>query len=148
MQADGTIVSAWRSALAGLCVRHPDLAAKPYWLVDDAGYLHVGCGAVHDTSTGQVRNLPICSVRLVYFPGEDLARKWFAAAWAGYLQHEALELVTYNGEPPLNAHAEPYVSNPYNRGLRDGFPSVLDQAALVKALAVVMDPADAEALVR
>lgn len=142
------VVEAWREAFSGLRVRHPDPGAKPWRLFTDDGILHVGCGNVHDTLTSALRDLPICSVRLTYFPGPDLARKWFAAAWAGYIQHEALELVTHDGVSPLNPHEEPYETNPYNRGLRNGFPSVLTPDALQRALEVVMDPSAAEILVR
>lgn len=139
------VVGAWERALKGLRVRHPDPSGLPR-ISFSHGHLHVGCGNVTDTLTSTPRDLPIASVRLDYFPGDDLARKWFAAAWAGYLQHEALELVTYEGVSPLDAHAEPYATNPYNRGLRDGFPPVLNRETLVRAFAVVMDPADVAAL--
>lgn len=141
------IAAAWRGALDGLFVRHPDPDALPYWLVSDDGHLHVGCGNVHDTLTGAVRDLPVASVRLTYFPGDGLARRWFAAGWAGYVTHEALELVKYEGRPPLDPHEEPYATNPFNRGLRDGFPPVLTPGSLERALAVVMDPADARKVV-
>lgn len=141
------MVLSWRRALAGLRVRHPDPAGRPRFHVTDDGVLHVGCGNVHDTLTGDLRDLPICSVRLTFFPGDDLARQWFAAAWAGYLSHEALELVTHDGAPPLDPHAEPYELNPCNRGLRDGFPNHLTPESLLRTLEVVMPPDAARALV-
>lgn len=36
----------------------------------------------------------VTNVRLAYFPGTALARRWLAVAWAGFMFHEALELVT------------------------------------------------------
>lgn len=81
----------------------------------------------------------ISNVRLAFFPGVELARMWVAAAWSGYLQHEALELVTVDGIAPLNPHLEPYEMNPWNRGLRNGLPSVLTRESMIEAFAVVMD---------
>lgn len=144
---DQRVLDAWRVSLAAIQVKHLDPAARPRLVLSADGHLHVGCGNVTDTSTGARRDLPICSVRLEYHPGDDtLARQWFAAAWAGYQTHEALEIVKHQGRAVLDPHAEPYPDATQNRGLKDGFPSVLTRDAFFRTLCVVMDPADAAAL--
>lgn len=89
----------------------------------------------------------ISNVRLTFFPGVTLARMWIAAAWAGYIQHEALELVEVDGVNPLDPHAQPDNAIPQNRGLRDGLPPVLNRNTLIDGLAVVMDREHAVRLV-
>lgn len=112
--------------------------------------LYVGLDETTCTLTGKVmRDFTISCVRLTYFPGVRLAQAWFAAAWAGYLLHESLELVTLAGDRAakvLDPHAEPYTTNPINRGLRVGFPVELTPQTLLATLRLVMDPADADAL--
>ncbi len=93
----------------------------------------------------------ISNVKLTYFPGIDLARKWLASAWAGYIQHEALELVTVGGtlDRPLCPHTETAAGTyAYDRGLRDGLPIELTPATLERSLCVVMEPEHARALMR
>lgn len=146
------LVRLWADALAMLTIRHPNPTSKPVVTLSDIGphaMLTLEVADATDTATGEPheRNpLLISQVRLSFFPGVRLARQWMAAAWAGLLQHEALELVTIDGRIVLNPHDEPYVLNPWNRGLRDGLPPVLDAASLRKALAVVMDIDWADAL--
>lgn len=150
---DGDLVRLWADALQSLVIRHPNPAAKPTIQLD--GW-HSGVSMIMmvydatDTETDEPhpRNpLIISTVRLTYFPGVRLARQWLAAAWAGLLQHEALELVTCDGRIVLNPHQEPYTENPWNRGLRDGLPVELTPETLRKALAVVMDPDWADVLI-
>lgn len=148
-----SIKEQWASALQGLDVRHPraDSAPSLVLLDGDPPVLQVSVkmhvSTVDDTP---ILELPISSVRLCIWPGVTLARQWLAAAWAGYLQHEALELVTVGErtERPLDPHAEPYATNPYNRGLRDGFPVELTWLSLRRALCVVMHDSDAQRLLR
>lgn len=135
----------WRAALAPLVVRHPDRRCKPVVEVRDGDPPTLYVGLDRAWSTAAPKNPPrqpfaISNVALTYFPGDDLARKWFAAAWAGYLMHEGLELVTVGDleTRPLDPHEDPYQTNPYNRCLRDGFPPTLDAVALYRALQVVM----------
>lgn len=139
-----SLADQWREALADLEVKHPNPLARPKLLVhgiEDATLTvsieqHRDTRGVNDTLWSE---FPISNVRLTFFPGEKMARIWIAAAWAGYLQHEALELVSVGDENPLDPHQQPYPLNPWNRGLRDGFPPVLDRDTLIASLAVVMD---------
>lgn len=147
VSGDNDLVRLWADALAPLVIRHPNPKARAAVQLSGAGTEAALTLMVYnalDTATEEPheRNpLLISSVRLTYFPGVRLARQWMAAAWAGYLQHEALELVTVgrSAQWPLNPHEEPYRDNPWNRGLRDGLPRELTPATLRKALAVVMD---------
>ncbi len=79
----------------------------------------------------------ICSVTLRFFPGAEGARLWLACAFASYLMHEALELVTCDGARIADPHGEPYISNPWNRSLREGFPSQLTPESLAATIRVV-----------
>lgn len=144
----------WRDALGGLTVRHPDRRSRPRVEVMPGlgGGTAVRVSVDHVTSTRSsklaprgewIEALDISTVEIDFWPGEKLARQWFAAAWAGYCMHEALELVEGpDGEPPLDPHAEPYATNPINRCLRDAFPPHLDKHRMWKTLCLVM-PEDA-----
>jgi hypothetical protein len=87
----------------------------------------------------------ISDVRLTFFPGMTLARKWMAAAWAALGAHESLELCTVGNlvDRPLDPHAEPYEADV---PLRVGFPPLLTPESMERALRVVMEPAHAQAL--
>lgn len=144
-----TLAAQWWAALAGLEVRHPNGRSRVVLdvLTTEPPQLYVGLDETTCTLTGEPRpDFAISTVALTYFPGERLARRWFAAAWAGYCQHEALELVTLAGDRSakvLDPHAEPYATNPVNRGLRVGFPVALTPWTLVDTLALVMPRCDA-----
>lgn len=138
----------WRSALAGLRVWHPNGTSTTllHLSADVEPVLKISLDKITDTRdlvTEMRSPFVISCVRLTYFPGATIARRWLAAGWAGYVAHEALELVTFGGDSVLDPHAEPYPDAPGNRGLRDGFPSVLTPDSLVRALAVVMSEDDA-----
>lgn len=136
-----TIAEQWERALRPLEVRHPNGRSRCVLRVSDGDppTLYIGLDETTCTKDGHVmRDFAISSVALCYFPGEALARQWFAAGFVGYLQHEALELVTLAGAPVLDPHAEPYPENPYNRGLRNGFPVELNPATLFETLLLVM----------
>ena len=139
-----TLAGLWADALRDVVIRHPNPSARPLIDIDESGepVLRISVSNHRDTGdrdNGAWESFTISNVRLTYFPGERLARAWIAAAWAGYLQHEALELVTVDGLAILNPHDKPYDSNPWNRGLRAGLPAVLNRTTLVAALATVMD---------
>lgn len=142
----------WEGALAELDVRHPNGRSQVVLHVSDGApaILYIGLAETTCTLTDAVmKDFAISNVRLAYWPGARLAQAWFAAAWVGYLQHEALELVTLAGDRAakvLDPHAAPYATNPLNRGLRVGFPAELTPASLLATLRLVMDPADADAL--
>lgn len=153
-----TLGRLWADALERVLVRHPNPEARPQVSIsgDEQPIMVVSVSSHRDTNAAYVASAPggiwesfvISNVRLTYFPGVALARAWFAAAWSGYIQHEALELVTVDGKAVLDPHSQPYRLNPCNRGLRDGFPSELTPAALVAGLAVTMPDRDAADLVR
>lgn len=149
-----TLADQWADAMRDLVVRHPNPFSTPQLRLT-AGpppYLHFALDRARCTLDPRKVRAPfaISSVELTYFPGAQLARQWVAAAWCGYLQHEALELVSVGGlvEKPLDPHALPYEINPTNRGLRDGMPTKLTPETLVSALCVVMDLEHALELVR
>jgi len=132
----------WRDALAPLVVRHPNRASEVrlHLSGDVEPILKVSLDAVMDTRdqvTPMRSPFVISCVRLTFWPGSRRAREWFAAGWSGYVQHEALELVTLDGAAVLDPHEEPYATNPNNRGLRDGLPPVLTEATIARAMAVV-----------
>jgi hypothetical protein len=136
----------WHEALRDVVIRHPNQRSKvlAHLTDDDAPVLRLSLDFTYDSRDRAVdawSPFTIAGVKLTYFPGVKLAREWLAAAFSGYCQHEALELVTVGGltERPLDPHAEPFA---YDRGLRDGLPPVLNRATLIQALAVVM-PTDA-----
>lgn len=136
----------WRNVLQSMVVRHPDRRSKAEirLLEGDPPMLYVGLDRGYDTTdpTDEKWRGPfaISTVKLSFFPGENLARKWLAAAWAGYVMHEALEMVTVGDHTtrPLDPHDEPYDTNPFNRSLRDGFPVELTPETLRKTLELVM----------
>lgn len=142
----------WADALAPLEVRHPNrVSTVKLTLVDAAVPLLMiqldRTPSTRDPTKEMHRPFTISNVELTYFPGTLLAQAWFAAAFSGYVQHEALELVSVGGVNPIDPHVEPYELNPANRGLRDGMPSRLTPETLLRALEVVMDREHAVALV-
>jgi hypothetical protein len=152
--SDSELTQLWAVALGGLDIRHPNGRSEVELRLmgEDRLQLYVGLDQTWCTLTG-ARKAPfaISTVTLTYWPGSSrISRAWFAAAWAGYCQHEALELVTLIHDwssKVLDPHAEPYISNPANRGLRDGFPVELTPTSLLDTLALVMPRADAVRLV-
>lgn len=144
-----TMYEQWCDALAPVLIRHADPAASVRIEIGNTmpPSLTLSVENVLDNDTGErMEKLVISCVDLVYFPGTTAARAWIAAAWAGYLAHEGLEHVTANGNRVLDPHAEPYPTNPYNRGVRDALPVVLTPDAMHKALCVIMDADAADRL--
>lgn len=141
MATDGELAQLWHLALGALVIRHPNGRSRCVLRIIDGDppQLYVGLDETTCTRDGHVmRDFAISTVRLRCWPGETLARQWFSAAWVGYLQHEALELVTHAGVAVLDPHAAPYVSNAVNRGLRDGFPVELTAETMIHTLELVM----------
>jgi hypothetical protein len=136
--------AAWHDALAPLILRHPNGWSRVVLRLtcrSDAPRLHVSLDANPCTLTGEIKHdFAISDVKLSYFPGARLAQAWIACAWAGFLMHEALELVTIGDHATqvLPPHAEPYPANPFNRPLREVLPVELTPETLRAALAVVM----------
>lgn len=148
------LATQWMHALSPVIVRHPSSFSTPKLELTPGPpvHLHFALDRAHDTSDPKKemrRPFRIASVELTYFPGVHLARAWLAAAWCGYLQHEALELVSVGDlkTKALDPHAAPYETNPQNRGLREGMPVKLTPETLERSLCVVMDPEHARALV-
>lgn len=138
----------WACALQPCIVRHPTGAVVRLTLIDGAEpVLRLELDETRDSRdpTRVMKRFIISNVTLSYFPGATLARQWLAAAWAGYCQHEALELTTVGNliDRPLDPHAEPFH---YDRGLRDGLPVRLTPETLERALRVAMEPEHARAL--
>ncbi len=148
--SEGTspLAKLWAGALRIVEVRHPDPECTVQLEMRNAELtIRLRC---RDTANPDrwIEDFVFSCIRFDCWPGEFLARAWLSAAWAGCLQHEALELVTVDGIAVLNPHAEPYPVNPYNRGVRDGMPFVLTQESLTTALTVAMTPDHAHQLVR
>lgn len=138
----------WRDALSVMSIEHPNRESTVLVkLVDDLPpRLTVSLDWTRDTVTGKRReSFQISTVRLCYFPGVRLAQAWLAAAWAGYVLHESLEMVTADGVRPIDPHEERPASphrlspQPFDRGLRDGLPQLLTRETLIRTLLVVMD---------
>lgn len=140
------LVKQWRDALADLVVRHPNRASRVSIEVDDRANLRIALDQTRDSRDPEVVLSPfvISNVKLTFFPGVKIARAWLAAAFAGYVQHEALELVTVGDltTRPLDPHEPPFT---FDRGLRKGLPVELTPETLVESLAVVMGHEAAEA---
>lgn len=131
----------WRDALSVLCVRHPNRLSAVECRISDDDVLTVQLDETVDTrdlTTPMRAPFVISCVRLACWPGADRAREWFAAGFAGYCMHEALELVTFGGAAVLDPHEQPYAENTANRCLRDGFPPVLTEETLARAMRVVL----------
>lgn len=130
----------WITALYPLDIRHPDSApvVELELLHGDPPQLAFRLDAHRDTVKPSKVHRPfnVSTVSLTYFPGARVARAWVAAAWAGYVMHEALELVTANGARPIDPHADVT----HDVCLRDGLPAVLTPESLRTALSVVMRP--------
>lgn len=144
-------IEQWYDALEGVIVRHPDRRNTVKLELLSGPSLSISMDKVTSTVSEELWSpFQISTVKLSYFPGVDLARKWLAAAWAGYCAHEALELVTVGDwkTRPLDPHEEPYPTNPYNKGLRDGFPVELTPETLRLSLLLVMSPEQVSVLMK
>lgn len=139
--ADGLrnpIALEWLGALTGMRIEHPNAESTVIVRLTNDPCIHLGLDHTRDTVTGVRRDrFAVASTRLVYFPGPALAREWLAAAWCGYMQHELLETVTYDGARVCDPHTPDYPHGPYNWTLRDGMPRELTPEALAKAMRVV-----------
>lgn len=101
-------------------------------------HLSVSLDYTYDNLDGRRRErFAIGSVRLTYFPGIREAQEWLTAAWCGYLQHEALELVTVDDVRVFDPHDDDYPHGPWNWTLCDGMPRELTPETLAKAMKVL-----------
>ncbi len=138
----------WYGALLSMSIRHPNRTSiVVLTLQDDALFptLTFGLDAHTCTVTGApFVPFPIATVSLRYFPGARIAQAWVAAAFAGFSQHESLELITADGVRPIDPHGADLA---HSRGLHVGLPSQLTPATLLAALCVVMNEDAARRLV-
>lgn len=141
------IGQAWREALSEVCLQHPNGMTATWELTHGhPPVLTVRLDGIACTVSGQpIPRFVVSCVELGYFPGKRLAQVWLACAFAGYVQHEALELVTAANERVLDPHQPPYH---WDRGLRQGFPVRLTPDSLRATLEAVMSPDAAETLIR
>lgn len=140
-----SLADKWRKAMASVRITHIDPTCEPVIAVS-GGDLDLSVSVIvrnaRDTTDQDRRwELTVSTVKLSYWPGETLAQAWIAAAWAGYIQHEALELVKVAGVRVLDPHLEPFT---YDRGLRCGFPPILTPRTLAETLTLVMDERDVD----
>jgi len=131
----------WRAALADVVIRHHDSRVTVRFEVtgDDDPYLHMRVENCLDSGyREEVRwpSLAVSSVKLTYFPGVAEARAWLAAGYAGYMMHEALELVTLGGDPTKRVF-DPHAGPENDKGLRRGLPVILTPETLEAAMSIV-----------
>lgn len=163
------LVELWRAALEPVVLRHAS-GATPRIAIGHRSHdtwpqLHLTVENIPCTlrPTQMRPSLSISCVKLTFWPGPTLARLWLACAWAGYAQHEALEMVTLAPEPDeasvtgelvylskiLDPHRNQWwdenvitvignAAYPHDRGVREGLPDELTPTTLIYALAVVM----------
>lgn len=141
------LAAKWEDALRSLVIRHPDprsiveleiIVGHPTSL---CFRLDVGFCTVDPAR--EIRPFIISTVNLTYFPGALVAQRWVAAAWTGYLMHEALELVRVHGERPIDPHGGDLA---IDKCLRHGLPVQLTAETLARTLALVVEPAAVTAM--
>lgn len=139
----------WADALADVIVRHPNRNITPILTLEDSGEPNLHFELDHNPSSDADETISpfrITNVRLTFFPGVDLARKWLAAAWACFLQHEALELVTIGDlktralDPHENRARLDYV-------FHTGLPFSLTPDTLLRALTTAIPREEAQQLI-
>lgn len=135
----------WAAALEPCIVRHPNRGITPLLTLHDepqpslAFELDANPSSDADETIAPFR---ITNVRLTFFPGVRAARAWLAAAWACFLQHEALELVTVGDlrtrvlDPHATRATLDYV-------FHTGLPFTLTPESLLAALATAIPRGDA-----
>lgn len=133
------MIDLWRKAMTDVQILHVDPTCEPkidIYGTADKPFLKVFVRNARDTVCQERRlgELTISCVRLTFWPGTEAAQKWIAAAWAGYMQHEALELVMVDNARIL----DPHQSADHDRGVRLGFPGVLTPETMEQALSLVM----------
>lgn len=146
----GTVTRQWAAALDGVIIRHPNRGITPLLTLEDGAepnlYFKLDSNPSSDADE-VITPFVITNVRLTFFPGIRAARAWLAAAWACFLQHEALELVTIGDlrtrvlDPHASRATLDYV-------FHTGLPFALTPESLLAALATAIPRADAEQLVR
>jgi len=133
-----TLYEHWKAAIAKLTFRHGDRSARPTFELFDGAHpvLNISVKNTRCSVTDEpIGSLAVSSVELTFWPGETVALRWLAAGYAGYIQHEALELVTLaDGTRPIDPHADPK----FDRGLRYGLPTRLTPETLLQSFEAIM----------
>ncbi len=144
----GLLTRQWADALEHVVVRHPNRSITPVLTLDDGPVPNLHFELDHNPSSDAdeiISPFRITNVKLTYFPGVRLARMWLAAAWACFLQHEALELVTIGDlktralDPHENRARLDYV-------FHTGLPFTLTPESLAAALATAIPREEVVAL--
>lgn len=146
----GELTRQWAAALDGVIIRHPNRGITPLLTLEDGTepnlYFKLDSNPSSDADE-VISPFVITNVRLTFFPGVRAARAWLAAAWACFLQHEALELVTVG-----NLHTrvlDPHASRAtLDYVFHTGLPFMLTPDTLLAALCTAIPRADAEQLIR
>lgn len=137
----------WAVALQGMRLKHPNRVSKTVLTLDTAPEpMLIFALDKHHCSVDDhvIEGFTVSCITLAYWPGLTLARIWMAAAWVGYLQHEALEgVLAPDGTRVLDPHGPGFA----DRGLRQGVPAVLTPESLRASLCAVMCRKDADALI-
>ncbi len=144
----GLLTRQWADALEHVIVRHPNRNITPILTLDDGPMPNLHFELDHNPSSDSDEDITpfrITNVKLAFFPGETLARMWLAAAWACFLQHEALELVTVGDlrtrvlDPHENRERLDHV-------FHTGLPFTLTPEALEDAIATAIPRAEVRRL--
>lgn len=135
----------WADALKDVIVRHPNRNITVLLTLDDGQEpnLHWELDANPSSNSDElIAPFRITNVRLTFFPGVSVARQWIAAAWACFLQHEALELVTVGD---LQARClDPHETRErLDHVFHTGLPFTLTPETLLSALATAIPRDDA-----
>lgn len=133
----------WADALTGVVVRHLNPVLTPMLTLEDSPepMLHIEIDKNPDSRDPAVMFEPfrVTNVRLAFFPGETLARKWLAVAWAGFMFHEALELVTSADfrDRVVDPHESPEL---LEWNFHRAFPRRLTRESMIETLATAIPP--------
>jgi hypothetical protein len=138
----------WAGALEHVIVRHPNRGITPRLTLDDSTSPVIYFELDQNPSSNSdeiISPFIITNVMLTFFPGIEAARAWLAAAWACFLQHEALELVTIGDF--MTRALDPHQSREaLNHVFHTGLPSHLTPESLRAALLTAIPAHDVDAL--
>ncbi len=140
----------WADALADVVVRHlnPSLTVMLRLEDEPLPMLHIEIDRNPDSRDPAIMFEPfrVTNVRLTFFPGKVLARTWLACAWAGFMFHEALELVTSDDfrDRVVDPHESPEILE-FN--FHRAFPRTLTAESMLATIALAMPIETARALV-
>lgn len=145
---NGILTRQWADALEHVIVRHPNRNITPVLTLDDGPMPNLHFELDHNPSSDSDEDIApfrITNVKLSFFPGVKLARMWLAAAWACFLQHEALELVTV-GDFRTRALDPHETRGRLDHVFHTGLPFTLTPESLEAALATAIPRDEARQL--